>query len=644
MVTRTRDAAPGLNHIVGLMSSEFRAEVVQRALEWRNKASGEPRKSFQSVLRKKVKIDGFRNSNKADNQQLFPEVFHLLPSSAELVGSVLHIWMESHTELYKEVRGHLSELKVPTHGLDFSENRFAGSWNFDIWQQEKEKFVASHSQFNKDDVALMLCCVSGNMPDSEQSDNEVPAVTKADAFFSQWLEEMQELPADAPQWRQANDFVASATEIIQYKSKVRRHTQQFNEILAEMKQEFGRELAFFQCESNSWSVERFISGETGSLTAEPEQMADLIRRTESLKSLLTDYRSVHDIAPTIEEEVALWPRRAELQGQILGCLNQIYQLFSKSDEKDEDLAAIRKLEALGFTESSVPLCEAPIESAQIESARIDSTQSDAQSSSAVVPNRPPDSTDVPAVEDLTSDTSAAEGGESDSTQPSKPVRSDETVHERSAETAYSSDSVNASLESENSSLRKELQKLRGDLNTTQEVIRLWREAYEKACKQLSPAEKPPSKDERLPIADVRTAVALAREKYSGELVFQPNSKSEIEDSPFEKPTNVLAALEWLATTFYRSKMGEVSITDFNSSIKKACGWTYKGKQSKITMNRYKSWYTTSLEGKTYWLKRHVGTGSNKDSRYTIRIAFDWDSVRQVVVIGYIGQHQQTGAT
>ncbi len=525
--------------------------------------------------------------------------------------------MESHTELYKEVCGHLSELKVPTHGLDFSENRFAGSWNFHIWQQEKEKFVASHSQFNKDDVALMLCCVSGNMPDSGEGDSDEPVESQDDPFFPHWLEEMRDLPADAPQWQHANDFVASATEIIQYKSKVRRHTQQFNEILAEMKQEFGRELAFFQCEPDSWSVERLSRRQAGNVLAAPDEAADLIRLTGSLKILLNEYSSVHDIAPTIQEEVALSLQRGEFQRQILGCLNQINQLFLNSDEDDDDPAAIGKTEAGPVPEPEMPPCGTQVEPAQIEPALIDSTQSGA---------------------------SSVGGGESDSTQPSKPVRSDETVLERSAETAYSSDGVNASLESENSSLRKELQKLRGDLNTTQEVIRLWREAYEKACKQLSPAEKSPSKDERLPIADVRTAVALAREKYSGELVFQPNSKSEIEDSPFEKPTNVLAALEWLATTFYRSKMGEVSETDFNSSIKKACGWSYKGKQSKTTMNRYKSWYTTSLEGKTYWLKRHVGTGSNKDSRYTIRIAFDWDRARQVVVIGYIGQHQQTDAT
>ncbi len=586
MVTRTHDAAPKLNSIVELMSSDFRAEVVQRALAWRKKASGDLRQSFQSVLRKNVRIKGFRNPNRADNQLLLIEILRLLPSSAELVGALLQVWMNSHAELYEIVCRRLSELRMPAHGLDYSENRFAGIWDFDNWLQERESLAASHSQFSEDDVALMLCCVSGNMPDRDEGDNDDPAESRGDAFFRQWLEELRELPADASQWQQANDFVASATEIIQYKTKVRGYIQQFNEIMAEMKQEFGRELAFFQCGPDSWSVEQLSDRLAGDLLPAPEEVEELLRKTESLKFLLTDYSSVHDIAPTIEEEAVLWPRRVELQRDILTCLYQMHRPFWDSDE-DED---------------------------------------------------------TPAVEASVSDTSAVEDDESDSTQPSMDGRSDESVHEPSAETPFSSDTGNASLASENSSLRLELQELRGEMKTTEELVKLWRVAYEETRKQVAPTEKPPSEDELLPIEDVRTAVALAREKYSGELLFQPNSKSEIEDNPFEKPTNVLAALEWLATTYYRSKMGEVSVPDLNSSIKKACGWRYIGSQSKNTMNRYKPWYTTGLEGKTFWLKSHVGTGSNKDSRYTIRIAFDWDSARQVVVIGYIGQHQQTDAT
>ena len=639
MVTRMREAAPELNYIAGLMSNDFSTEVIQRALLWKKKASADARRSFQSALRNNVKIKGFKNPQKANNQLLLPEILRLLPVSSELVGSILQLWIDSHPELYEEVFGHLSKLKMPTQGMDFSKNRFAGSWNDDVWQKEKTSIVASHSHFKEDDVALMLCCVSGNMPDPDEGDNVDPAESPSDAFFPRWLEELRELPVDAPQWQQANDFVSSATAIIQHKTKVRSYTLKYDAILAEMKQEVGRELAFFQIDPDSWSVERLSNRQAGNCLATPEEMAELLRQTESLKDLLTNYKQVHDIAPTIEEEVDLWPQRVELQRKILSCLKQIYQLSSNSDQDDHVMGATGNGQV-----SLIPDSTAPPRQEQVGSAQIESTQPDDQSSSTDVPTRPPDSTDTPAAELSLSDTSASEDDELQSTHTSKHVKNDETVHEPGAVTHHDSDTVNASLEAENSSLRHELKELRGELKTSQDVVGLWRIAYEEASKRMGKTAKPPSKDKYLLVEDVRTAVALAKEKYAGELTFQPNSKSEIENSPYERPTNVLAALEWLATTFYRSKVGEVRVTDLNKSIKKVCGWSYTGRQSPNTMKKYEPWYTTSFEGEKLWLKRHVGTGSNKDARYTIRIAFDWDKARNIVVIGYIGQHQQTDAT
>ena len=275
---------------------------------------------------------------------------------------------------------------------------------------KKKTILASHSHFNEDDVALMLCCVSGNMPDLEESDEDEPAQSQDDALFSQWLEEMRKLPADAPQWQQANDFVASATEIIQYKTKVRSYTLKYNVILAEIKQEFGRELAFFQCDPDSWSVERLSDRLAANKLASPEKMAELLHQTDSLKVLLSKYMPVHNIAPTIEEEVALGPERAELQRQILGCLSQINQLFSDSDEKYQDQSAIGIREATPVPESQVPPCDR-----QVGPAEIICTQPEAQSPSAEVLNWPPDSADPPVSEELISNTSAVKDDESDST-------------------------------------------------------------------------------------------------------------------------------------------------------------------------------------------------------------------------------------
>ena len=90
--------------------------------------------------------------------------------------------------------------------------------------------------------------------------------------------------------------------------------------------------------------------------------------------------------------------------------------------------------------------------------------------------------------------------------------------------------------------------------------------------------------------------------------------------------------------------GEDNLPNLDVSIRKACKWWYRGHQSNMTVNKYKDWYTTKVGNKIHELKKHIGTGSSKDARYTIRIAFDWDTIQERVVIGFIGQHQQTDAT
>jgi hypothetical protein len=91
-------------------------------------------------------------------------------------------------------------------------------------------------------------------------------------------------------------------------------------------------------------------------------------------------------------------------------------------------------------------------------------------------------------------------------------------------------------------------------------------------------------------------------------------------------------------------MGRLRVTNFDQSIKEACGWWYKSDQGETTVSRYRKSYTARAYGKTYRLEEHIGKGTNFDARYTIRIAFDWDDDLRQVIIGYIGRHQQTDAS
>lgn len=197
------------------------------------------------------------------------------------------------------------------------------------------------------------------------------------------------------------------------------------------------------------------------------------------------------------------------------------------------------------------------------------------------------------------------------------------------------------LQAEKEHLDNEVSRLSEELKKSQNLVQSWRET----CLQLQRGDNPDPDEEGLlpPVESVAEAVSRAKEQLD-HFVFVLNGQSDSDSNPFEDAEQVYAALEWLATTYYQARIGQVSCPDFDVSIRGSLGWGYQSHQSKITMTKYQNWYTTKWGGRTYWLGEHIGTGSGKDSRYAIRIGFDWDRDRQKVIVGYVGQHQKTDAT
>ncbi len=194
---------------------------------------------------------------------------------------------------------------------------------------------------------------------------------------------------------------------------------------------------------------------------------------------------------------------------------------------------------------------------------------------------------------------------------------------------------------ENDNLQREIRALQDELKESKHREETWRLSYvEAARRQMAQG----GDDETLPVRDVAAAVELAEDLFAGELLFQLNSRSVVRNNPFDDPEAVLDALRWLATTYRSSRMGDGKLPDPDASIREACGWFYTSHQSEVTMGMYKDWYVTKVNGKTHRLRDHVGKGNSKDPRHTIRIGFDWDKDRQAVIIGFIGQHQQTATT
>ncbi len=546
----TKSDSLQISTIFGFMNSEYHEAVVQRAIDSRRKVSTEARRALNSAIREYIRVDGYKNTDRAPAHYLQEPVLKAVTQSDKLTGAVLKVWAESHDALGDVVVKHLEDLAMPAEYPDFSENQFQGFWFRDVWEREADKILERHSEFDKEDIELMLCYVSGKIPGAKE---------KKDDVLSQGLEYLRSLPANAPEWGEAiPGFVESVQTIIETKKAQYKQANDLDALIVEVRDVFSSELKFFQKDLASWSAAHLLPD---------ADLPKVLQDTQNMRSLLTDYQPIHEPAPVLEEERERRPKRVKLENRLLPIIDRIDRLMN---------------------ESPTP----PIEEEQ--------------------------ESDVPTEE--------------------------QSAQESDNQRAFSEAdyiALKSEHEEEVESLQSQLYKRQDEIEKLQKEAERWRRYYiEEASKGVAIS----SEDEDLSIESVNDAVELAKERFDDKLLFQLNGKSCVEDNPFKHPKAVWDALQWLATTYYGARQGEISLKNPDLSIRKACKWWYKGHQSDITMNKYEDWYTTKVGNKTHWLKKHIGTGSNRNARYTIRIAFDWDKSKARVVIGFIGQHQQTDAT
>lgn len=163
-------AGESLATVFVMMRTEFSQRVVERALRFRAKASARVRSSLENTLRSGVQIRGYRDASKASPQQLSgPILTEIDHGNGRLAGAVLRVWDESQAPLRACVAEHLRDAKVSLVKPDYKANRFAATWLMEEWVEHRETLAAEHQEFNEDEVALMLCLVSGRAPVDRKS-------------------------------------------------------------------------------------------------------------------------------------------------------------------------------------------------------------------------------------------------------------------------------------------------------------------------------------------------------------------------------------------------------------------------------------------------------------------------------------------
>lgn len=201
---------------------------------------------------------------------------------------------------------------------------------------------------------------------------------------------------------------------------------------------------------------------------------------------------------------------------------------------------------------------------------------------------------------------------------------------------------NESLTASVAQLRLELDSKSRELREAQAKIAAYEAAFERGKRPEAEGE---DASNLLPPTTVKEAVERANQLFANRLVFALNSRSEVDESAFDEPEEFFAALSWLANDYFDSKSSVKSGKPLRDSIKEVLpGWFYSGGQSDQTMGQCKDWYLCRFEDRNWELGEHIGTGTSKDARHTIRIGFTWDKDGKRVIIGFIGQHQRNRKT
>lgn len=197
---------------------------------------------------------------------------------------------------------------------------------------------------------------------------------------------------------------------------------------------------------------------------------------------------------------------------------------------------------------------------------------------------------------------------------------------------------------ENVELTKRVEELEGESSQQASLIHNYKQQIENLRNSMIAMQKGETDEDPTVFTSVENAVDQFKTIYDdGKVVFVSKGKSGPKKCPYENPERVFKGLEWLATAYHSSKTGSLNINLKESSFA-STELHYEPNQSEITMGQYPDDYFVQWKGKNEALKEHLGKGTSKDPKETIRIGFFFDKNEKKIVVGYIGQHQKTNAS
>ena len=478
----TADAMPdresrSADEIFRLLSEEFSRKVVTRALQHRAAAKGVGKQLNASIRR--LHLDGFRDASRAPHQRLLRPILDAIGRGGHpLARAVLNTWMDSHQALRQATVAHLSGRGIRTP--EPPDACFESFWTTDEWLRERDAMTAHDGDLDEEDAGLMLCLVSRRFPAPPPLESP---------YFNGWIDELRDLPPDAPEWAEVDAFTKWVRDVRRAKRRelVLWHADAFAHICDDILTRFNEDLRYLNVDPAPWAS---VVEERPRLAGPAHALA------RTLRDALEAYQPVRPQADSREAELERSKQRRLREDDIFGLMAEWEELKAQPDPVEEPLP-----EADASRGNGVQTADEPARA-------VDEDQQGAFDSRQ---------------------------GEQEQAQHEMASLRDESERLREE---------NRGLQSEKAQRDQEIDRLKDELSRSRRTEEHWRRTYVDEKRR----SRAPGNDDTFAVDSVRMAIALAQETFPDTLLIKLNSKSN-QDTSFESPGEVFDVLAWLATAY-----------------------------------------------------------------------------------------------
>ena len=330
------EALPDTVDVFRFMTQDFTDSVIRRALEHRSELTHDSGAELDFILNNQVTIPQFpRYPAKAPLPFLRQAILRHVHHSDLLAAAVLKAWFASQLELRDIVVEQLHKLDETVAFPDFQAFHSNGYMPSGDWTSLCDGILDSKCSLDRDEVALMLCCVTGRLPKSiaRMTEDEEEASMNPN-LLQHTLAYLNELPADAAQWEsEIPTFLSAIAKLSEEKATERAKAElslELAKVLNDFREQHAQLLEYFEFD---------VANLTEPAHSNESVLVSIKELLGTLSSLFEEHGSVPQQGSSLTETRQLNRKREEIEERIIrldSVLRQATEVDCSSDESFHD--------------------------------------------------------------------------------------------------------------------------------------------------------------------------------------------------------------------------------------------------------------------------------------------------------------------